>query len=78
VVTSPPGEVMLGFVELRLAASPFGNGPVAYIGDGNGGPGTMASTSGGRGASSLSTESSQACSSSGDSESGYMRIVNSC
>jgi len=74
VMTSPLGEIILGSVVLKLATSPFGNGPTAYIGDGNDVPATMASTSGGRGASSSSIESSHACSSSGDSESGYMRI----
>jgi hypothetical protein len=74
VMTSPLGEIVSGFVVLELAVSPFGNGPIAYIGDGNDVPAAMANTSVGRGASSSSIESSQACSSSGDSESGYMRI----
>lgn len=68
----PHAVLVLGFS--TAAALGFWGVRIAYIGIGNGVPAAMESTCGDNGTSSSSIESSHACSSSGDSESGYMRV----
>ena len=65
---------VFGSIPLRSALSLFEGVPMAQGGIGSDVPATMESISGGNETSSSSIESSHACNSSGDSESGYMRM----